>query len=340
MKIDFVITWVDGNDPAWQKERMQYRADKTTDASAARYRDMETLKYWFRAVEKYAPWVNMIHFVTWGHLPDWLNTEHPKLHIVNHKDYIPEKYLPTFSSRPIELNLHRIPGLSEHFVYFNDDMFINAPVSPDFFFHKGLPCDFANIDNIFCEEINDMYAHTLFNETHMISKYYSYIQSFCKHPFKYLNAVYTWKANLKNLLKLENRSYFPGFEDHHLATSFLKQSFVDLWEKDCETLEWASKEKFRSPFSVSQRVFRYAQLASGQFYPVAKESRGKLLQLWQDLSGLGAIMADEDCKMLCLNDTIRDIDFEQCKATVLTEFEKKLPERSDFEKVLNTEESK
>ena len=66
MNIDFVVTWVDGNDPAWQKERIQYRADKTTDIDAARYRDMETLKYWFRAVEKYAPWVNKIHFVTWG----------------------------------------------------------------------------------------------------------------------------------------------------------------------------------------------------------------------------------------------------------------------------------
>ena len=331
MNIDFVITWVDGNDPLWKKERMQYRADKTMDVNAARYRDMETLKYWFRAVEKYAPWVNKIHFVTWGHFPVWLNTEHPKLHIVNHKDYIPEEYLPTFSSRPIELNLHRIPGLSENFVYFNDDIFLNAPVSPDFFFRKGLPCDFLNIDNIFCEGINDLYSHTLFNESHMINKHYSYIHSFCKHPFKYLNAAYTWKANLKNLIKLENRRHFPGFEDHHLATSFLKQSFIDLWEKDCKVLDQVSREKFRSPFGVSQRVVRYAQLAAGNFYPVSKASRGKVIQLWQDLSGLYKMMADADCKVLCLNDTIRDIDFEQCKATVLAEFEKKLPEPSDFE---------
>ena len=141
-------------------------------------------------------------------------------------------------------------------------------------------------------------------------------------------------------MKLENRRYFQGFEDHHLATSFLKRSFVDLWEKDCEILQQVSKEKFRTPFDVSQRVFRYAQLASGKFFPVRKESRGKVLQLWQDLSGLEEIMADEDCKMLCLNDTSRDIDFEQCKATILAEFEKKLPEKSSFEKVLNIEESK
>lgn len=339
MKIDFVITWVDGNDPAWQKERSQYRADKTTDVSAARYRDMETLKYWFRAIEKYAPWVNQIHFVTWGHLPEWLNTEHPKLHIVNHKDYIPEVYLPTFSSHPIELNLHRIPGLSEHFVYFNDDMFLNAPVSPDFFFRKGLPCDFVNIDNIYCEGLDDTYSHILFNETHLISKHYSYIQSFRKYPFKYLNAAYTWKANIKNLLKLENRRNFPGFEDHHLAAPYRKQSFVDFWEKESKTLEQVSMVKFRSPFDVSQRVIRYAQLASGNFYPVSKESRGKIVHLWQSLSDLKEIMGDENCKMLCLNDTSRDIDFEQCKAIIIAEFEKKLPKQSTFEKVLCSEES-
>lgn len=339
MKIDFVVTWVDGNDSLWQQERNLYRENLTSDTSAARYRDMDHLKYWFRSVEKYAPWVNKIHFVTWGHLPKWLNTKHPKLHIVNHKDYIPEKYLPTFSSHPIELNLHRIPGLCEHFVYFNDDMFLNAEVSPDFFFRNGLPCDFANIENIYCEGIDDVYSHILFNESHLISKHYSYLDVFLKHPFKYINIVYTWKANLKNLLKTENRGHFPGFEDHHLAAPFLKQSFIDFWEKDFATLDLVSKEKFRSPYDVSQRIIRYAQLASGNFFPVSKSSRGKVLQLWQDLSGLEEILFDKNCKMLCLNDTSRDIDFEQCKAIILSSFEKKLPETSSFENVLYCEDS-
>ena len=338
MNIDFVITWVDGNDPLWQKERMQYRADKTTDVGVARYRDMETLKYWFRAVEKYAPWVNKIHFVTWGHLPEWLNTEHPKLHVVNHRDYIPEKYLPTFSSRPIELNLHRIPGLSEHFVYFNDDMYLNAPISPDFFFHKGLPCDFAYVNNVYCEGIDDVYSHTLFNETYLINKHFSYLNSFVKHPMKYLNIAYTWKANIKNLLKIENNNYFSGFVNHHLASAYLKQTFEEFWRLDYKLLDQVSMSRFRSPFDVSQSIMRYAQLASGNFYPVSQTSRGKVLQLWQDLSKLEDIFADENCKMLCLNDTSRDIDFEQCKAIILTEFEKKLPEHSKYEIVLYNEE--
>ena len=102
--IDFVVTWVDGNDPAWQQEKQKYTA-VNADVRVNRYREWDQLKYWFRAVEKYAPWVNKIHFVTWGHLPEWLDTTNPKLNIVNHKDYIPEEYLPTFSSHTIELHL-------------------------------------------------------------------------------------------------------------------------------------------------------------------------------------------------------------------------------------------
>ena len=74
MNIDFVIPWVDGSDPAWRKEKYKYMGIDEPDAGDERYRDMGLLKYWFRAVEAYAPWVNQIHFITWGHLPDWLNT--------------------------------------------------------------------------------------------------------------------------------------------------------------------------------------------------------------------------------------------------------------------------
>ena len=332
MKIDFVIAWVDGSDPVWQKEKYKYMGIDETEAGAVRYRDMGILKYWFRAVEAYAPWANQIHFVTWGHLPDWLNTEHPKLHIVNHKDYIPEEYLPTFSSHPIELNLHRIPGLSEHFVYFNDDMFLNAPVAPEFFFYNGLPCDFANIDNLYSERPDDAFAHILFNESHFVSKHYSYLRAFTQHPFKYLNAAYPWKANLKNLLKLENHGYFPGFVEHHLAAPYLKQTFVDLWEKDYKTLSKVSEAKFRTPFDVSQRIFRYAQLASGQFYPVSPSSRGKYMCITDGIVHMEAILNDSNVKMVCINDTEYDFDFEQTAAQIVAAYEKKLPNKSSFEK--------
>ena len=142
MEIDFVIAWVDGSDKTWQESKAKYDTkNKNENNGVVRYRDWDELKYWFRGVEKYAPWVNKIYFVTCGQKPKWLDENNPKLVLVNHKDYMKEDYLPTFSANPIELNFHRIKGLSEHFVYFNDDMFIINPVKEEDFFKKGLPCD-------------------------------------------------------------------------------------------------------------------------------------------------------------------------------------------------------
>ena len=112
-EIDFVILWVDGNDPAWREEFVRTRQAENDDASEIRYRDWRNLHYWFRSAERFAPWVRKVHFITWGHLPAWLRRDHPKLHIVNHRDFIPAEYLPTFNSNTIELNIHRIEGLEE-----------------------------------------------------------------------------------------------------------------------------------------------------------------------------------------------------------------------------------
>ncbi|MDE5852120.1 MAG: Stealth CR1 domain-containing protein, partial [Alistipes sp.] len=90
MEIDFVITWVDMNDPEWQAEFSRYSGDKDNTkngVSEARFRDYGFLKYWFRGVEKFAPWVRKIHFVTSGQKPEWLDAENPKIHLVRHEDY-------------------------------------------------------------------------------------------------------------------------------------------------------------------------------------------------------------------------------------------------------------
>ena len=132
MEIDFVVTWVDSNDPKWQEEFQKYKGITTTaDQSKARYRDWDFFKYWFRSIEKYAPWVHKVYVITNGTFPSWINRDCQKLVLVKHSDYIPQQYLPTFNSRTIEFYMNSIPGLSEHFVYFNDDMYLNAPVSQE-----------------------------------------------------------------------------------------------------------------------------------------------------------------------------------------------------------------
>lgn len=167
--IDFAITWVDGADPEWRSERAKCSPASDEDGSERRYRDWDLLRYWFRGVEKFAPWVRKIHFITWGHLPEWLNTENPKLHIVKHEDYIPNEFLPTFNSCTIELYLDRIEGLAEHFVYFNDDVFLTAQAKPEMFFSDGKPCDMLALQPIVANKDNPVMPYIYLNTSMVLA---------------------------------------------------------------------------------------------------------------------------------------------------------------------------
>ncbi len=142
--VDLVYMWVDGNDPEWRAKRNQYMSGgekKTTEGVAdARWRDNEELRYSLRSVEKYASWINHIYIVTDGQRPAWLNTDHPKITIVDHKEIMPEDALPTFNSQALESRIYRIPGLSEHFILGNDDTMFTKPTTRELFFHDdGTP---------------------------------------------------------------------------------------------------------------------------------------------------------------------------------------------------------
>ena len=171
-KIDFVLAWVDGADKEWLAERRKYNPAKGADNSAARYRDWENLQYWFRGVEKFAPWVNRIYFVTCGHIPPWLNTSHPKLKLIRHSDYMKPEYLPTFNINSIELNFHRIPELSEQFVYFNDDMFLLKSVKEEDFFKDGLPRDCCIETALVQDDIRNPFASMLMNDAALVNMHF------------------------------------------------------------------------------------------------------------------------------------------------------------------------
>lgn len=145
MKIDIVYTWVDGSDPAWRKrksERLkQFGKVAPESDSDARFMDNNELRYSLRSINKYARWFNNIYIVTDNQVPDWLNTNHPQIHIVDHKDIFNDPTeLPTYSARVIESRLHHIKNLSEHFIYFNDDMLLGNFSSPNQFFINKNKC--------------------------------------------------------------------------------------------------------------------------------------------------------------------------------------------------------
>ncbi len=139
--VDVVYTWVDGNDAEWdvaRERRLAEVSDETMRTRAAsgraRFVDRGELRYSMRSVHLLAPWVRRIHLVTAGQVPPWLDVDHPMINLVDHRDLLPADALPTFNSHAIESVLHRIEGLSEHFLYFNDDFFLGRPTRPERFF--------------------------------------------------------------------------------------------------------------------------------------------------------------------------------------------------------------
>lgn len=140
--VDVVYTWVDGADPAWLERRAAYTGQAYHDeaANAARYANRDELRYSLRSLDMYAPWVRDIYVVTDDQTPPWLDTTHPRIKVVSHREIFADAGdLPTFNSHAIESQLHHIKGLSEHFLYFNDDVFLGREASPhDFFLANGL----------------------------------------------------------------------------------------------------------------------------------------------------------------------------------------------------------
>ncbi len=141
--IDIVYTWVDHEDPVWQKAyaetRERYGLPATPESKVkSRFRNRDELKYSLRSIFAFAPWVHHIYIVTFGHRPSWLKP-HSMITVVPHKDiFLNMNDLPTFNSQAIESNLHRIAKLEEYFIYFNDDVFLGKKVhASDFFSRRG-----------------------------------------------------------------------------------------------------------------------------------------------------------------------------------------------------------
>lgn len=329
-KIDFIITWVDESDPKWRKDFEYFSAKEghAIEKSAARYRDWETLKYWFRGIEKFAPWVNKIYFVTYGHLPKWLNTDNPKLVIVKHEDFIPLAFLPTFNSSTIEFFFHKIEGLSDRFVYFNDDMFLIDSVSPERFFRKGLPCDIGVLTVHKPER--GIFSARVLKSIGLINLHFNKNKVIRKNLFKWYHLSYC-KFSIRDIL-FHKLNFFPGFINHHLPQGYLKKTYDDVWEHCKKDLDRSCSDKFRTYGDISHWLIRYWQLASGSFTPYNVFKDGKVYYLSDmNISDSVDCISHQKKKLVCLNDGEHVTHFEDYKERILRAFEQILPEKSSFE---------
>lgn len=340
-RIDFVLTWVDGSDQLWRAEKQKWEgreigaASESVEANAdCRYRsDENMLRYWFRCVERFAPWVNRIHFITCGQKPAWLNEEHPKLNLVNHKDYIPAEYLPTFNSNAIELNIHRIADLAEHFALFNDDMFLLQPISPSYFFNNGNPV--LTTDLRYPEYVSyNNWSRFLFNDYCVLNRHFNFKKQVWPNKRKWFNVSELGEKRVwRNFLCYLSNEAFPVGIYGHFIQPHLKSTLEELWELEHDVMDATCRHRFRSDDQVNQYLLCAWNQAQGNFYPVHENGRGKHMEVCQaDLTRILDTIRESRVPQICINDSPINLDNDVCMDKISEVFETLLPTKSSFEK--------
>ncbi len=330
MEIDFVVTWVDMDDPKWKEDFSKYSGkidNSKNEVSEARFRDYGFLKYWFRGVEKFAPWVRKVHFVTCGQKPEWLDENHPKLNLVNHSDYIPNKYLPVFNSSLIEIYLHRIPDLAEHFVYFNDDFYIINQLSPERFFKNGLPNDIASFRHNFGMSL---WSKCLKNNIRIINEKFDKKEILKRDYDKWFDPSYGSKSRLTKLFQ-----WYPKFltlRTPHNAQPYLKSTFKEVWDYAGDQLSEMSKNRFRSKEDYTQELFRTWQICQSNFMPYNTYKDTKMYPLLIKPGKAIKAVREQSYSLVCLNDNAHIINYEKVMKKLEDAFASILPEKSSFEK--------
>lgn len=245
MNIDIVYLWVNGNDPQWQAKRNATigRPDDHQQVNCTgRYADNGELRYSLRSVERYAPWIRRIFIVTDNQVPEWLDTSHPKVQIVDHTEILPSECLPCFNSSVIELFLHRIPGLSEHFLYANDDMMINRPVTPsNFFAPDGLPYIFMLR--------KPMRKLALWYRTQVLGK---------------TLPAHTQTLSNSSLLVERHLGHYLSGKPHHNIDAYLRSHFEPMWEEFGQELQTMLPHHMRSREDYERVLINYTALLRGR----------------------------------------------------------------------------
>lgn len=333
-KIDFVVLWLDSNDPTWRESYEKYKTGTKGHIEWARFRDTNFFNYWFRAVETYAPWVNKVYLVTNGKFPDWINAYNPKLVLVKHSDFIPMEYLPTFNACAIELFMHRIKGLSEQFVYFNDDMMLNAPVKQDYYFKCGLPCDrnketYLNVP-IYTKEDKFGADITMLTNIGILNGNFNRWNVVKQSPKRWFGPHLGLKGLIVSALLAKQRR-FIGFSNYHLEQPYLKSTLEEVWDKNADFL-YASSTRFREDVTASQYLFRYWQFATNRFYPTKRHGLYYMVKN-DNIKDIERAILENKSYSICLNDTplCTESDYDLMSQELKRIFEKRFPKKSSFE---------
>ncbi|MFB7666095.1 stealth family protein [Kitasatospora sp. NPDC056138] len=282
--IDVVYTWVDGNDPAWQRRRAE--ADGSAQdlnpeaANDARYMSRDELRYSLRSLHLNAPWVRTVYLVTDDQTPSWLDTSNPRIKVLSHREIFRDQTaLPTFNSHAIESQLHHIEGLSEQFLYFNDDVFLGRPISPQLFFHSN-----------------------------GLSKFFPSVAAVPLGTPSLLDSPVSAAAKNNRRLIEEDFGSTLVQKMQHVPHALRREVLSEIEEHFKELHQATSEARFRSPsdLSVASSLHHYYGYHSARAVP--SELKYAYLDLMHQSTSrrLARILAARDLDVFCINDTVSD----------------------------------
>lgn len=298
--MDFVLPYVNSADTQWQQDLLKHTKTAVSSNSSVRFRSWGTLRYLFRSVDKYLPFIDRIVLIVASptQVPIWVNTSNVR--IVYHKDFIPAKYLPTFNSCTIESFLFNIDGLSERFIYANDDMFaIN-----------------------FCEE-SDFFTGDRPNLKFVIHEKYS--------P----NALFRCqcRSGLDLITKLLDKpQYDPGYiiRPYHI-TQPMTLDCLDKVKQLCESMVGNTISPLRLPTNVNQYIYAYYQYFTNNY--VDKIVNYKYYEIAdKHMQEIKETVLDSSYKLVCLNDSNKISLYADTRKYLLSIFKLKFPDRCKYEK--------
>lgn len=291
--MDIVITYVDGLDPIWQKDYERYTKQPVLEK---RFRDWGTLRYLFRGIEVNMPFIRKVHLVVSheSQIPQWVDRN--EVHIVLHSDIIPTEYLPTFNCNPIEMYLHRIEGLDEEFLYFNDDMFPMLACRPEDFFREGK----GVIGMSHHWFVSNMYRHICRNSDSLARK------------------------------ALGMRGSCRFLRPQHICSPLLRSECEELFgivEKDIKE----SLTRVRENNNLNQYLFLDYMYLKGKIVN-ERQSKKHFSVGVASAKKLSEFIASPTHRLVCINDVqLKEDRYKELRETMLSAFEQKFPNQSKFE---------
>lgn len=300
--IDFVFPYVNPADPTWRKQYKYFKGSEYADCDT-RFRDFSLLKYIFRSIDTYAPWITRVVMIVAykSQVPSFLK-ESNRLKIVEHKDFIPDTYRPTFNSNTIEMFIPKIQGLSEHFIYSNDDLlFINKVSSLNYF----------PLDN-------------------MLNLSYTFRKNTAPTGFQG-SVKRTWDTieNFFGRKPILGKDYKYLKQYHGSASPRLLSDCIACY-KDLEPRILDSLTLFRNvDVNINQYLFGYYSLLKGHAQIIPFEQQGVYVAGEDGKEKILDTIWNSPAKMLCINDTTTMTS--DLIGLIYDELEKKFPIKSIYE---------